>query len=835
MRTKTRKRNSALGHLGAAILCLSLPAFPHAGAELISSFSGGGTGWQLGTFAVGNLDASPDLEIVVPFRDSSGTWFLDAFKYTGNRLPGFPFRAGGDPVNLSPTLFDLTQDGRDEIIFTCGNRVLVLKADGSVLWSNAVDSSTYVPTGGYQTVTNGFYWYPGGQRLSHLPDTAKFFSEVSPPIVADLNGTGTFEVITGWKIQPDPDGSGQDYNPFIYDAFGFGQWGTIAENWSGGVVTFNALTGRQTSVYHLHHLVEAGLAVGRPNPALPLHIYVLNDGGGVAAFDKSQPFGLWGKGMLHKQFGKDQQIMTGSYQYPIDVYTADINGDGLDEVLVAGTQLSSLWQPNETILDHDGAILWRQWLPHVDFSNKCGWLNSASLIPVNPDHDNRADVLGWNHSSQLSYRFWNGIELVDHPGWPKDFSPFLPTPPVVGDVDGDGREEIVVGTYDPSSNPSSGDLLVFALDGTLRKRVAVPGGVKQIPALADIEGTGRLNVGYRSLTGQVYVEDFGSASTRLVSWATHRGNRRRDGNLGSSLYPLGTPLVIRKVSGHGYVTFAWTNPAAAQGYRIYRAEQASGPFRHIATVAAEATQYTDDGLKAGWQHFYEVGAVYGTNTVHSAPFAVLSLLGGNLVANAGFEENDNSHWDKWFTGTIPMTNMMVSTTLAFQGTRSMRILLQNQGASGSIAQYNQYGIPDSTLYVTPGGLYSFGGWCKSAGISQPSEHWLEWSSTKTAHDTNSRPPLPVLLHTPRQHRHERNGLDLYEPHLPVAGRVSEYRAAPSLQQFSSRHRRHLPGQRLFPSTPVRIGFPVADPHRVRRHLAIPFQHAASNVGCALFQ
>ena len=62
-----------------------------ATAVQIASFSDGGGGWQLGTIAVGNIDGSPDLEIVVPYRDSSGSWFLDAFKYNGTRLRGFPY------------------------------------------------------------------------------------------------------------------------------------------------------------------------------------------------------------------------------------------------------------------------------------------------------------------------------------------------------------------------------------------------------------------------------------------------------------------------------------------------------------------------------------------------------------------------------------------------------------------------------------------------------------------------------------------------------------------------------------------------------------------------
>src|SRR6266550_2770241 len=457
-----------------------------SGAALVSTFQAGDASWHLGTIGVGKLDGSAGKAIVVPYRNSAGNWFVDAFNYNGQRLAGFPYSSGGEEMNVSPTLYDLDHDGRDEIIFTRGNHVVVLRGDGSVMWSNTVDYNNYVPNGGYQTVTNGFYWSASGAFQSRLPSTAVFLSQVSPPIVMDVNGNGTNEIVTAWKINPDSSGGGQDYNPFINDTYGSAEWGTAGETWSGGVVVFDANNGKQNFVYHIHQLVESGLAIGRAKPGPALNIYELNDSDSVVSFDKTLPFGLWGKGMLHKQFGKNQRLTTGSYQLPIDIYTADLDGDGLDEVLVAGTQLGTLWQPNETILDNDGAILWRRWLPQVNFINNYGWNNSACLIPINPDHDNHIDVLGFNHSYDITFRYWNGVELVDRPGWPKNFFPLLPTPPVVGDVDGDGQEEIIIGTYNPTINPSAGSLYVYALDGTLKTSIAVPGGIKHIPTLADV-------------------------------------------------------------------------------------------------------------------------------------------------------------------------------------------------------------------------------------------------------------------------------------------------------------------------------------------------------------
>src|SRR3954471_23491001 len=89
----------------AAVLGLVFGLFaPRTFAGLLASFPAGVGGWHLGTIAVGNLDTDPQLEIVVPYRDLTGNWHLDAFKWNGTRLAGFPYTTGGEEMNVSPTL-----------------------------------------------------------------------------------------------------------------------------------------------------------------------------------------------------------------------------------------------------------------------------------------------------------------------------------------------------------------------------------------------------------------------------------------------------------------------------------------------------------------------------------------------------------------------------------------------------------------------------------------------------------------------------------------------------------------------------------------------------------
>jgi hypothetical protein len=712
-------------------------------AHSLPSFQAGNGGWQMAAPAVGNIDSDAALEIVLAYRsNSSGQWLVDAYNHDGSRLAGFPYDAGGNVINVSPTLADVTGDGSLEILFTSGPNIVALRGNGTVLWRYEVTPANYIPDAGFMAVTNVFYMTTASEPQPRLPQTASFSAEVSSPIVVDLNGDGTKEVLTAWKIDPDTTNSAQDFNPVINDLWGAGEWGATGEVWSGGVIVSDAATGAKRMIYHMHQLVEAGLAVAQLDSDNALEVLVLNDADAVVAFDWTQSPGFLGENMLHRKFGKNLRLLSGSYQTGVDVHAADIDGDGLDEVLVPSTQINPNWQPHDSLLDDDGSLIWREWKQPANIPNANGWFNNAALIPINPDSDNRIDVLGYSHTYEITFRYWNGVQLVSHPGWPKSFAPLMPTPPVVGDIDGDSTEEIVIGTYDPARNPSTGRLQVFALNGTQKYSVEIPGGVKHIPTIADVDGDGHTEVILRALDGKVHQLTFGNGGSSRISWATHRGNAARSST--AQLYPNGTPLITAQAGAYNRTAFSWRLPTGytADSVKIFRADSPASPFVEVATMPGSRRGYLDLDLELYTQYIYEVRAIYGSSTVRSAPFAIVTEPANNLINNGSFEADDNAHWDKWFTGDIPWENMTASTANPHGGSKSMEIRLENHGNNSSIVQSSHYGTPEDYIPVTPGTLYSFGGFIRTGALNADSEHWFEWDSSRTAENTNARPSLP---------------------------------------------------------------------------------------------
>lgn len=743
------RRDLALISLSSLLLLLQVGRAYGQLTEVHSFATEPDSGSWLGGVAVGNVNEDPDLEIVV-----NGPTGIRVYDRTGSLISEFPTNTDGveRPVNAPATLFDLDSDGASEIVFATGAvlaegnpfGVYAIRGDGTCIWETPLTLDTYTsPESGYQTQAGAFF-YDGGLHAT-LPSGSMLGPGPSAIPVHDMDGDGRAEAVVTVKIRPEPV---QDYNPAINDIWGFGEWGTVGESWSGGILILDAATGERRYIYHFCQLVESGIALGIVDPGKGTAVFVLNDSDSIVAFHMVDPHGFFGSADLIGQFGKNQRLQSGGYKQPVDIHTADLNGDGRADVLYAGDNYDPLWQGNRTILDHEGRILWRRWYDFPEGENTTNhWPNAAQMFAVNPDGD-LPEVVSFTNRSELMVEVWDGVELVPKgPAWPLDFGGELPSPPAVGDVDGDGEEELVVTTYDPNDLSAPGRLVVLSLQGEIEAEEPVPGGLKNGPVLADLDNDGVLEIVVRECGGTVRVFGTGTGDPGRVCWAMEHRNAERTGGLGQSLYPAKAPMVGKTLPGFGRVLLQWTlpNPTGVQSINILRRRYTDPDFARAAELGADAVAYEDGDLENGSLYIYAIEAVSGEGTFRSAPVPAVPLVEKDLLRNGAMELNGDNGWDKWYTGDIPWEAMIRDEGVSYQGAASMRIDLDGIGGDQStIKQWNQYGVIDAQIQIAPGRLYSFGMFIR-ADLDRETTHFLEWDSSYDKYRTDPvSDPIPGL-------------------------------------------------------------------------------------------
>jgi hypothetical protein len=152
-----------------------------------------------------------------------------------------------------------------------------------------------------------------------------------------------------------------------------------------------------------------------------------------------------------------------------------------------------------------GAALTQRWARTVPG----GWFawSSPSIADVNGDGSNDA-VVGGQDGKVYAWDA-NGNLL---PGWPGTAMAAVASSPAVGDLDGDGRNEVVTGTGSLDVAAQQGGITIFNRDGGVRcsfKPAPLPDlrstAVFNAPAIGDVDGDGQNDVVFGAFNQSIYV------------------------------------------------------------------------------------------------------------------------------------------------------------------------------------------------------------------------------------------------------------------------------------------------------------------------------------------
>ena len=352
--------------------------------------------------------------------------------------PGFPQSvAGGWFAWSSPVIGDVNGDG--------SNDVVVGGQDGKV-----------------------YAWDANGRTLAGWPGTA-LAAVASSPAIGDVDGDGHNEVVVG-------DGS------------------LDVGNQQGGVTIFN------------------GDGTTRCNFKTPMN----PDLRSTAVFNSPAIGDVDGDGKNEIVFGAFNQSIyvidghcqeKGQYNNTDSVWSApalyDVDHDGADEIFIGGDATAS-----NVGLSHSGGYfrslafrggqLVQRWVRLSDET----FQNAGAIADI--DGDGRMEVVTGTGSDycrntdptparcQESRKVWafHLDDGSDVPGWPKlaSYTTFLAAP-AVGDIDGDGKPDVVVGSTDYHASSLKGAIDAFLGNGQVVHRfyndeIVAP------PVIADVNGQG---------------------------------------------------------------------------------------------------------------------------------------------------------------------------------------------------------------------------------------------------------------------------------------------------------------------------------------------------------
>lgn len=319
--------------------------------------------------------------------------------------------------------------------------------------------------------------YAGGPLLSNSL-TAATGETFSSPAVGDLNGNGETEIVAGY-----PDGT---------------------------IHVWNAATGAQQLV------INTGNGAVDASPAL-VDLYHNGQLDILAGNTAGQVFVYNGVGqLLFRTQLPPANNLTGDFATPTVAY---LDNTGVPWIVVSSWG-QHLYAFNLAGQEHAGFPIWFQ---DTSWSSPTiAYLDGTGYPDIVVGYDCNG---GGGDVCDLQYHHGGGyITVVNHdgqvlPGWPRFLSgQVIWSTPAVGDLFGNGQQEVVVGTglYWPS--PAGSEVMAFAANGSSLPGwpVAVGGRVMASPALGKVTpGGSALQVAVTAENGETYLID----ASGQIDWA----------------------------------------------------------------------------------------------------------------------------------------------------------------------------------------------------------------------------------------------------------------------------------------------------------------------------
>ena len=246
---------------------------------------------------------------------------------------------------------------------------------------------------------------------------------------------------------------------------------------------------------------------------------------------------------------------------------ADVNGDGVLEVIIIGNNYDCRQRPYLDLYE----------MPYILNADRTRWKDATSdwtAIPLpdayaaplsedynliennvpNPvvadlDGDGRKEILYPSYDGRV-HAYW--LDKTEHGSWPFEvYNPaegFLrfATEPIVVDLDSNGKAEVIFASWTQNDSDHPGKLYIVSWDGNLIQSLDLPwdasdrrGGSLAAPTIANIDADPDMELVVGTINRGLVAYDIANSSRARILWGTGRGGYQRTGLAPAVIYNSG--------------------------------------------------------------------------------------------------------------------------------------------------------------------------------------------------------------------------------------------------------------------------------------------------------